>query len=77
MHGIAPNGDSFNLDQIINEGDVIRLFSGDYIFFNQSDDGQYLVCNVFLQNIYYCATYTDKEDEYVRKSIADETYQHK
>ena len=25
MHGLAPNGNSFNLNQIINEGEVIRL----------------------------------------------------
>lgn len=77
IHGVALNGDSFNLDNIINEGEMIRLASGDYILFNQSADGQNLVCNAFLQNIYYNASYTDKEDEYVHKSIADETYQHK
>ena len=75
MQGLI-SGKTFSINQVIAGECVLQVATNYYLPIKLSTDGQRLVLSTSGVSITYCAAYTDKEDEYVRKSIADATYQH-
>ena len=74
IYGRYSNGGTFNIYQIIREGELIPTGDNRYLETRASTDGKYIVITTAIEAIEYCGATVEQVDDYITKSFADETY---
>ena len=69
-----PDGVTFNIYQIIREGELIPTGDNRYLETRASTDGKYIVITTAIEALEYCGATVEQVDDYITKSFADETY---